>query len=106
MCGIAGTILADGSTADPQLIRRMTGIITRRGPDAEGFFTAGEAALGYRRLSIIDLATSDQPMTNEDGSLLTGTTSILFSRHRAAVFRIQPTAFGGYRIFKSGETHT
>jgi asparagine synthase (glutamine-hydrolysing) len=69
MCGITGTVLADGSSADAQVVRRMTDVLAHRGPDATGFYTVGETALGHRRLSIIDLATGDQPMTNEDGSL-------------------------------------
>lgn len=69
MCGIAGILLTDGSSADARLIRRMTDVIGHRGPDAAGFNTVGGVALGHRRLSIIDLATGDQPMTNEDGSL-------------------------------------
>src|SRR5215471_13511798 len=69
MCGIAGILLTDGTSADPRLIRRMTEVITHRGPDASGFYVRNEVALGHRRLSIIDLATGDQPMTNEDSSL-------------------------------------
>src|SRR5215469_7028355 len=69
MCGIAGVINAEGSRADESIIRRMTEVIAHRGPDASGFYLRGEAALGHRRLSIIDLATGDQPMTNEDSSL-------------------------------------
>src|ERR1700759_2542653 len=69
MCGIAGIVYTDGSSADGRLIRRMTQAIAHRGPDADGFYVDGEAALGHRRLSIIDLAAGTQPMTNEDGSL-------------------------------------
>src|ERR1039457_7027465 len=69
MCGIAGIIVTDGSAADARVVRRMTDRIAHRGPDADGFYIDGEAGLGHRRLSIIDLATGQQPMTNEDGSL-------------------------------------
>ncbi len=69
MCGIAGIIHADERTADALILRRMTGVIAHRGPDADGFYVDGAAALGHRRLSIIDLATGAQPMTNEDTSL-------------------------------------
>lgn len=69
MCGIAGLTLTDGSSADSRIIRRMTDAIAHRGPDADGFYVSGCTALGHRRLSIIDLATGAQPMTNEDGSL-------------------------------------
>ena len=47
----------------------MTDIIAHRGPDGDGFYENDGVAFGHRRLSIIDLATGSQPMTNEDGSL-------------------------------------
>jgi len=55
--------------ADLAWVRRMCDRLAHRGPDAEGYFTDRECALGHRRLSIIDLSTGDQPMGNEDGSL-------------------------------------
>jgi asparagine synthase (glutamine-hydrolysing) len=69
MCGIAGFVNTDGTPADARLVHRMTDIIAHRGPDASGFHVRGEAALGHRRLSIIDLTTGGQPMSNEDDSL-------------------------------------
>ena len=69
MCGIAGTVVADGSSAPARAIRRMTDIIAHRGPDGDGFYENDGVAFSHRRLSIIDLATGSQPMTNEDGSL-------------------------------------
>ena len=69
MCGIAGTVVTDGSGAETRIVRRMTDRIAHRGPDADGFYSDAGTALGHRRLSIIDLATGSQPMTNEDGSL-------------------------------------
>jgi len=47
----------------------MCDVIRHRGPDDAGYFTNGPAALGMRRLSIIDLSTGHQPMSNEDGSI-------------------------------------
>ncbi len=47
----------------------MTSAIRHRGPDASGFYRNDGVYLGHRRLSIVDLATGQQPMTNEDGSL-------------------------------------
>jgi asparagine synthase (glutamine-hydrolysing) len=47
----------------------MTNRIAYRGPDGDGFYIGEQVALGHRRLSIVDLATGSQPMTNEDGSL-------------------------------------
>jgi len=70
MCGIAGYIYADTShPADMPTLRRMTDAVAHRGPDGEGFHLDGHVALGHRRLSIIDLVTGDQPMSNEDGSV-------------------------------------
>lgn len=68
MCGIAGYILRDGQ-ADPAAVKRMCDQIRHRGPDDEGFHVDGGCALGMRRLSIIDLSTGHQPISNEDGSL-------------------------------------
>ena len=48
--------------------RRVTTVISHRGPDADGFFWGAGAGLGHRRLSIIDLSTGDQPIYNEDRS--------------------------------------
>lgn len=70
MCGIAGFAHADSARpADAQRLRQMTDVIAYRGPDGEGFHLDGNVALGHRRLSIIDLATGDQPMSSEDGSV-------------------------------------
>jgi asparagine synthase (glutamine-hydrolysing) len=69
MCGIAGFLTARGAPADRALLRRMCDRLTHRGPDAYGEYCRGEAALGHRRLSIIDLSGGGQPMGNEDGAL-------------------------------------
>jgi len=47
----------------------MRDVITHRGPDDEGIFIDGQIGLGHRRLSIVDVASGHQPMTNEDGTL-------------------------------------
>jgi asparagine synthase (glutamine-hydrolysing) len=69
MCGIAGFLNTNGTPANERLVRRMTDVIAHRGPDASGFYVRDEVALGHRRLSIIDLATGGQPMSNEDDSV-------------------------------------
>jgi asparagine synthase (glutamine-hydrolysing) len=48
----------------------MTGTLIHRGPDAAGYFSEDNVALGFRRLSIIDLEGGDQPLYNEDGSIV------------------------------------
>jgi asparagine synthase (glutamine-hydrolysing) len=72
MCGIAGMIEPDASmslSGRRDLIARMCRAIEHRGPDDEGFHIDGGVALGMRRLSIIDLFTGHQPISNEDGSV-------------------------------------
>jgi asparagine synthase (glutamine-hydrolysing) len=67
MCGISGFVDGRGLDAGASaLLKRMTDSIVHRGPDDEGFYLDGQAALGMRRLSIIDLITGHQPMSNED----------------------------------------
>ena len=70
MCGICGIVNADqNNLIDEQILRDMTRVITHRGPDDDGFYINGQVGLGMRRLSIIDLVTGDQPVTNEDRTL-------------------------------------
>ena len=71
MCGIAGFIsIDDKRPADRNIVMRMADTLTHRGPDSAGYFVDGHAALGFRRLSIIDLETGNQPIYNEDGSIV------------------------------------
>ncbi|HVR99783.1 MAG TPA: asparagine synthase (glutamine-hydrolyzing) [Thermoanaerobaculia bacterium] len=70
MCGFVGCFDLSGGPVDPQVLARMTGTLVHRGPDSSGSFAEGGLALGFRRLSIIDLATGDQPLFNEDRSLV------------------------------------
>src|SRR5579884_420831 len=70
MCGIAGWVERDPrQEIDRGLLQQMTDLIQHRGPDAGGIFTEPGVGLGHRRLSIIDRAGGQQPMTNEDGSV-------------------------------------
>src|SRR5438094_7246788 len=65
MCGICGQFnFALNEPVEPEAIRRMTGTIVHRGPDDEGYFISGPLGLGFRRLSIIDLAGGHQPMSD------------------------------------------
>jgi asparagine synthase (glutamine-hydrolysing) len=71
MCGIVGEIdLTGRGRADAARVQRMADAIAHRGPDGDGFYAAPNAALGMRRLSIIDIDGSDQPLYNEDGTLV------------------------------------
>src|SRR5688572_21841325 len=66
MCGFVG-ILQTVPIFDLGAARRALNTIAHRGPDSEGEWCEGEVFLGHRRLSIIDLATGDQPMQSSDG---------------------------------------
>ena len=68
MCGIAG-FLKLREPADPGLLHSMCDCIYHRGPDEDGYFTDNGCAIGMRRLSIIDLSTGRQPISNEDQSI-------------------------------------
>lgn len=71
MCGFVGyTDLNNERDASRPLLARMTERLFHRGPDSDGYFVEGVTGLGFRRLSIIDLASGDQPIFNEDGSLV------------------------------------
>jgi asparagine synthase (glutamine-hydrolysing) len=69
MCGIAGKLDMRGPV-DDALLARMCSVIEHRGPDSRGAHTEDGVALGMQRLSIIDLATGDQPIYNEDRSVV------------------------------------
>jgi len=83
MCGITGAIWTDPNLAiDTSTLKRMTDVLRHRGPDDDGTYESEftirspyeplpGVALGFRRLSIIDLAGGQQPMCNEDGSVWT-----------------------------------
>jgi asparagine synthase (glutamine-hydrolysing) len=69
VCGICGIV--DPSGVERDVLNRMTSVLQHRGPDDDGCRIAGGVGLGFRRLSIIDLETGNQPISNEDGSVWT-----------------------------------
>jgi asparagine synthase (glutamine-hydrolysing) len=70
MCGICGKLEFNRETpGSADLVKAMADTIRHRGPDDEGYFVSGPIALGFRRLSIIDLQSGHQPLSNEDGSV-------------------------------------
>jgi asparagine synthase (glutamine-hydrolysing) len=69
MCGIAGKI-DFGGPVDEHTVARMCSLMEHRGPDARGVRSSEGAAIGAQRLAIIDIAHGDQPVTNEDGSVI------------------------------------
>lgn len=69
MCGIAGALSLDGSGQATPDVAAACRRLRHRGPDGWGVRELGPVVLGHTRLSIIDLATGDQPMSNEDGTV-------------------------------------
>ena len=69
MCGICGIVGRTDAEEARAAVRRMMAALAHRGPDDEGLLAAPPAAVGMRRLSIIDLVGGHQPIANEDGTL-------------------------------------
>ncbi len=70
MCGLCGGVYSDSQRpVDRDMLHRMTNMMSHRGPDGDGYFVGPGIGLGFRRLSIIDLETGDQPISNEDRSV-------------------------------------
>ena len=70
MCGFAGRFnYSPSHPVDRDVLAAMTDAVAHRGPDATGYFHGSGVGLGHRRLSVIDLATGDQPLANEDGQV-------------------------------------
>jgi asparagine synthase (glutamine-hydrolysing) len=70
MCGICGLVSLNGAPADRGLLERMNDTLVHRGPDSDGVFVQDGTGIAARRLAIIDLETGDQPLSNEDGSVV------------------------------------
>jgi asparagine synthase (glutamine-hydrolysing) len=71
MCGLVGYIDLRGEReVDENVLVRMTEAVVHRGPDSAGYFIEGPVGLGFRRLSIIDPEGGDQPLFNEDSSIV------------------------------------
>jgi asparagine synthase (glutamine-hydrolysing) len=69
MCGICGIFDLSGAPVSEAMISAMTETMVHRGPDDGGMHLDGPVGLGFRRLSIVDLAAGHQPMANEDRSV-------------------------------------
>jgi len=71
MCGIAGVFSLGDGLAPPEMdtLTTMIGALRHRGPDEFGVYRDHRAGLAHARLSIVDLSTGQQPMSNEDGTL-------------------------------------
>lgn len=69
MCGITGKYNFDGEPVNRSLLSRMADAMLHRGPDEGGLYASGSFGMAMRRLSIIDLESGRQPLSNEDGSI-------------------------------------
>jgi asparagine synthase (glutamine-hydrolysing) len=69
MCGIVGQARADFAPVDAAVLERMCSALEHRGPDSRGLHRDEGVGLGIQRLRVIDLATGDQPIYNEDRSV-------------------------------------
>jgi asparagine synthase (glutamine-hydrolysing) len=103
MCGIAGIVYRERERpVSEALVRRMCTALRHRGPDDEGVYVQGAVGLGMRRLSIIDLAGSRQPILNEDESKV-----IVFN---GEIYNYQDLRAGlvarGHRVCSRGDTET
>jgi asparagine synthase (glutamine-hydrolysing) len=101
MCGFGGEFRYDGRPADGEAVRRMAPCLESRGPDGEGFWQGGSAALVHRRLKIIDLSEAgSQPMTDDELGL-----TIVFN---GCVYNYKDLraelAADGYRFFSHSDT--
>ncbi len=70
MCGFVGYLDGGETLQDEAVLHAMTDAIRHRGPDDADYYMDGSVALGFRRLSIIDLEGGRQPILNEDGSMV------------------------------------
>jgi asparagine synthase (glutamine-hydrolysing) len=103
MCGIAGFVSFDGLPGDaPELATAMRDMLTHRGPDEAGLHCDRFAALGHRRLSIVDLGTGQQPMCNEDGSIWVVFNGEIYN-HAEIRARLEPR---GHRYRTQSDTET
>jgi asparagine synthase (glutamine-hydrolysing) len=99
MCGIVGYV---GSKGEEAIVRRMADRIVHRGPDGHGYFVDDTVALGARRLSIIDLAGSNQPIFNEDGTVVTVFNGEIYNYRDLRTLLQQK----GHQLRTSGDTET
>jgi asparagine synthase (glutamine-hydrolysing) len=101
MCGICGAAWTDAGhgPTDAQLAA-MTGRLRHRGPDEQGAYRDRHAALGFRRLSILDVAGSHQPLANEDGTVLVAFNGEIYN-YRALRRRLEAR---GHTLRTEGDT--
>ncbi len=101
MCGIVGKVVPPrGGWVQRPLLERMCAALEHRGPDSRGLFADGPVGLGIQRLRVVDLVTGDQPIFNEDRSVVVVLNGEIynFAELRAEL------ACRGHRLASSGDT--
>jgi len=99
MCGICGIATTRGAV-DPGRLAEMSATLVHRGPDSDGSHLADGVGLAARRLAIIDLATGDQPIANEDGRVTVVQNGELYN-YRELRTELERA---GHRFSTSGDT--
>ena len=103
MCGFVGFTAVDYDTdTNKAVVKDMADRIAHRGPDDEGFFVDDDIAMGFRRLSIIDLEGSRQPMQNADGTVTVTFNGEIYNFQE---LRAELEALG-YEFVTNGDTET
>src|SRR6478609_8547032 len=99
MCGICG-IASTRGTVDPGRLAAMSATLVQRGPDSDGAYLDARVGLAARRLAIIDLATGDQPISNEDGRITVVQNGELYNYRELR----RELERAGHRFSTSGDT--
>ena len=102
MCGIVGQARNDGRQVSRPLLEQMCAGLEHRGPDKRGIFAADGTGLGIQRLRVIDLSTGDQPIANEDGSVVVVLNGEIYN-YRELRDRLERS---GHRFSTKGDTET
>jgi asparagine synthase (glutamine-hydrolysing) len=102
VCGIAGIVRFDGEPVFEHEVRAMCQMLVHRGPDEEGVYLGSGVGLGMRRLSIIDLDSSQQPICNEDRSVWVVFNGEIYNYRELRHTLLQR----GHRLRTSGDTET
>lgn len=102
MCGICGFLNKRHQPVNAGILKAMTDMLIHRGPDGDGYAAAKQAAMGMRRLSIIDVAGSKQPLYNEDHSLTLVFNGEIFNFRELR----ENLVVRGHRFYTSGDGET
>ncbi len=101
MCGLCGEMTFDGAAASTAAVASMSAELARRGPDGSGLWSNGTAALGHRRLKIIDLSDrAQQPMVDAGLGLSVAFNGCIYN-YKALRADLEAK---GYKFFSDGDT--